>query len=540
MLHGTGSRMMAHRMARQLQIEVLGGLAVKYEGEPLRLPRSRKTRALLGYLSVSSRPQPREHLCGLFWDLADDPRASLRWSLHKIRRVTNVDGLERLQADRNLVRLAPDTVNVDFLDVTELCRAGSLDTLDRASLERASSRFRGAFLDGLALPRCPQFEAWRQYCQEQARQWHIEILRKLVSYYDHTPHRARFYARLIKSLDEMPRGEQRSDRVPEIVSSPAVRSRPDHASPDQTEQSPPDSPTPSGGRQLSMTAHISHAARPQQIRFCRTGDGAQLAFAVCGQGPPIVRAAHWMSHLQYEWESPVWRHWIDALSRESTLVRYDERGNGLSDWNVPEISFPTMVSDLECVVDAAGLDRFTLLGVSQSCAVAVAYAVRNPDRLTRLILYGGFVKGWRRRGDFHEIAKHEAMTTLIREGWGQNDPVFRHMFTQMFIPGAHREQMDWFDELQRIAVPPENAARLYEVFGEIDVSDLLPRLTVPTLVLHARHDAAVPHDSGRDFATGIPNARFVDLDSANHILLAEESAFEHFLNEVKRFVAETR
>ncbi|AYG63711.1 alpha/beta fold hydrolase (plasmid) [Rhizobium jaguaris] len=246
-----------------------------------------------------------------------------------------------------------------------------------------------------------------------------------------------------------------------------------------------------------------------------------------------------MSHLQYDWESPVWRHWIDALSEKTMLIRYDERGTGLSDWVAEDLSFAAMIADLESVVDAAGLDRFTLLGVSQSCAVSVAYAVRHPERLSGLVLYGGFVKGWRKRSDSHEVATHEAMTALIREGWGQNNPVFRHLFTAMFIPGADQVQMDWFDELQRISVSPGNAGRLHEAFGEIDVSDVLSQVTVPTLVLHARKDAVVPFQSGREFAAGIPGARFVDLDSANHILLSSEPAFEQFIREVRRFVAET-
>lgn len=525
-------------IASRLRIDVLGELAVERGGERLRLPRSRKTRALLAYLAVIGQPQPREHLCGLFWDLPDDPRASLRWSLHKIRRITNADGRTRLTADRREVSLAPDTISVDFLEVKDLC-ARSLDTLDGASLEAVSSRFRGAFMDGLALPRCPQFEAWRQYYQDQARHLQIDILRRLVSYYEDIPHRARFYARLIESLDDTPHGEQRSDRIPEIVSGPAVTASEDERSHQRAARIPPVSPAAFGESAPAVPVPADKQAS-QRIHFCRTADGVRIAYALCGQGPPIVRAAHWMSHLQYEWESPVWRHWIDALSRETTLVRYDERGNGLSDWDVGELSFPAMVSDLESVVDAAGIERFTLLGVSQSCAVAAAYAVRHPERVSRLVLYGGFVKGWRKRGDPQEIATHEAMTTLIREGWGRNNPVFRHLFTQMLIPNASPEQMTWFDELQKIAVSPDNAARLHEAFGDIDVAGLLSRLAVPTLVLHARNDAIVPIALGREFATGIPKARFVDLDSANHILLAGEPAFQHFIDEVMRFAAEAR
>jgi pimeloyl-ACP methyl ester carboxylesterase len=277
--------------------------------------------------------------------------------------------------------------------------------------------------------------------------------------------------------------------------------------------------------------------RSQEIRYCRSPDGVRIAYAVTGRGPPILRAAHWLSHLQYEWESPVWRHWIDSLSSGNTLIRYDERGNGLSDWNADDLSFAAMVSDLESVADASGLDRFPLLGVSQSCAVAIAYVVRHPERISRLALYGGYSKGWRERGDQHEIDTHEAMTTLIREGWGKDNPAFRQLFTETFIPGASREQMAWFNELQKESASPLNASRLHYAFGGVDVSTILREVSVPTLVLHARNDAAVPFEEGRALAAGIPGARFVDLNSANHILLSDEPAFADFLREVTSFIS---
>jgi pimeloyl-ACP methyl ester carboxylesterase len=244
-----------------------------------------------------------------------------------------------------------------------------------------------------------------------------------------------------------------------------------------------------------------------------------------------------MSHLQYDWESPVWRHWIDSMSRENTLIRYDERGSGLSDCNVVDLSFGAMVADLESVADASSLDRFALLGVSQSCAVSVAYAVRHPERVSRLVLYGGYARGWRRRGEGSQLEMHEAMTTLIREGWGKDNPAFRQLFTEMFIPGASREQMAWFNDLQKKTASPLDASRLHYAFGEMDVAALLGAVTVPTLVLHARNDAAVPFEQGKALAAGIPGARFVDLNSANHVLLGDEPAFADFLREVKSFIS---
>ncbi|MBB5572328.1 MULTISPECIES: alpha/beta hydrolase [Rhizobium] len=500
-------------MVGQLTIKVLGELNVTRQGQLLPLPQSKKTRALLAYLAVVGRPQRREHLCKMFWEVPDDPRASLRWSLHKLRPIVNTEGHVRLHADHNSVLLSPQTVEVDFNGLACL-RPADLDVLDTETLESLATTFRGEFLEGLCLQHCPNFEAWRLYHRDRALRAHMAILRALIRRLQDSPERANAYSLVLDRLTE----EIAAVGLPGRWSEPSVSATFETAVP-----SPP----------------VTPSKRSQEIRFCKTTDGVTIAYAVCGQGSPIVRAAHWMSHLQYDWESPVWRHWIDALSEKTKLIRYDERGNGLSDWVAEEISFKAMIADLESVVDAAGLDRFTLLGVSQSCAVSVAYAVRHPERVSGLILYGGFVKGWRKRSDSHEVATHEAMTALIREGWGQNNPVFRHLFTAMFIPGADQVQMDWFDELQRISVSPINAGRLHEAFGEIDVSDVLSQVTIPTLVLHARKDAVVPFQSGREFATGIPGARFVDLDSANHILLANEPAFEQFIREVTRFVAET-
>lgn len=276
----------------------------------------------------------------------------------------------------------------------------------------------------------------------------------------------------------------------------------------------------------------------QEIRFCKSDDGVQVAYSLVGEGPQIVKTANWMSHLEFEWESPIWRHWIAGLANGRQLIRYDERGNGMSDRNAEDLSFEAMVRDLETVVDALGLDRFPLLGVSQGCAVSVEYAARHPERVSCLILYGGFVKGWRNNQDPLIVEQHEALATLMRGGWGRDNPAFRQVFTSRFVPNATVEQMNWFNELQRMTVSPENAVKFYETFGAIDVSDRLHEVEQPTLVLHALNDGEVTFENGRQFATGIPNARFVSLDSHNHILLEEEAAFTRLLEEVDGFLAE--
>ncbi len=275
----------------------------------------------------------------------------------------------------------------------------------------------------------------------------------------------------------------------------------------------------------------------QEVRFCTTQDGVQIAYAVVGQGPPLVKAANWLNHLEYDWESPVWRHLFHELTSDRTLIRYDGRGNGLSDWDVDDISFDAFVQDLETVVDAAGVERFPLLGISQGCAVSIAYAVRHPERVSRLILYGGFARGGQMRGSQDEIEQSQAMRTLIRHGWASENPAFRQMFTSRFIPDATAEQTQWFNDLQRMTTSPENAARLLEAFGLIEVSDLLPKVAVPTLILHCRNDVAAPFEEGRRMAAMIPGARFVALEGRNHFMLEDEPAWPRFLSEVRKFLA---
>ena len=275
----------------------------------------------------------------------------------------------------------------------------------------------------------------------------------------------------------------------------------------------------------------------QDIRFCRAPDGVRLAYSTVGQGPPLVKTGHWMTHLEFDLESPIWRHLYRELATDYTLVRYDARGNGLSDWDVAEVSLDAFVRDLETVIDAAGKERFALLGVSQGCAIAIEYAVRHPERVSRLVLYGGYALGWNRRSRSEaEREQDAAMFTLMRLGWGKENPMFRQLFTSQFVPGATKEQADWFNELQRATTSPECAVRFLQAIGETDVTGLLDKVRVPTLVMHARGDARVPFDAGRRMAAGIPGARFVALEGQNHLFLESEPAFARFLEEVRLFL----
>ena len=273
----------------------------------------------------------------------------------------------------------------------------------------------------------------------------------------------------------------------------------------------------------------------QQAQFCRSADGVQLAFGVHGRGSPLVKAANWMTHLEQDWESPVWKHWLTALGEDHTVVRYDERGCGLSDRGACELTLERWTADLEAVVDAAGLERFSLLGVSQGAAVAIAYAAAHPERVERLLLYGGYARGRVHRGP-EARAESELLVEMIRVGWGRPLPAFRRVLTTLFVPGGTPEQLEWFDELQRASSSPEQAARIRQARDALDVTEFAPRVRAPTLVAHARDDALVPFAEGRLMATLIPGARFLALESANHVLLADEPAWPAFLAEVRSFL----
>lgn len=274
----------------------------------------------------------------------------------------------------------------------------------------------------------------------------------------------------------------------------------------------------------------------QEIRFCTSSDGTRIAYSTVGTGPPLAKAANWLSHIEHEWDSPVWRHWIRATSQRHRLVRWDERGCGLSDWNVEDLSLEAWVRDQEAVVDTLGLERFALLGISQGGAVAAAYAARHPERVSHLVLCGAYGRGWRHRANVNEIEARTALLNLTRLGWGQNNPAFRQMFTTRFIPDAGPDEMEWFNDLQRVSTSPENAARLMDTFSRLDVRAVLPDIAVPTIVFHSQHDGVVPFDEGRRLAAGIRGSTFVPLPSRNHLLLEREPAWTIFLRELGAFL----
>src|SRR6185437_2764796 len=283
---------------------------------------------------------------------------------------------------------------------------------------------------------------------------------------------------------------------------------------------------------------LAAANLKQEIRYCKAPDGVRLAYAKVGQGPPLLKSAHWLGHLEYDWEFPILRHFLLGLAKNRTLIRYDARGNGLSDWDVREMSLDAWVSDMETVADSAGLDRFPLVGFSQGCAVSIAYAARHPERVSHLLLYGGFAAGQNKRPDLTAEMRERfnALKTLVRQGWGADNPAFRQLFTSSLMPAATKEQMEAFNELQRLSGSPEGAVRYLETVAELDVSGLLSQVKAPTLVMHVRDELTVSVARGRELAAGIPGARFVALPGKNHVLLEQDPGLPRFFEELEDFL----
>jgi pimeloyl-ACP methyl ester carboxylesterase len=280
----------------------------------------------------------------------------------------------------------------------------------------------------------------------------------------------------------------------------------------------------------------------QDIRFCTTADGVRIAYATSGAGMPIVRPGHWLTHLEYDLNSPVWGHLIQGLSEQHEFVRYDPRGTGLSERNVEEVGPELWLKDLEAVVDNLRLERFALFGISQGGPTAIRYAVAHPDHVSHLILCGAFARGrlYREGKGRFSPEMMEAMCTLIRQGWGSDDESYRELFSSRFVPSGNREIIRSLNDLEKVSASPEMAAKYWRANSHIDIRSLLPQVKVPTLVLHCQDDRAVPFDCGRELASGISGAKFVPMDGDNHLFLEDEPARKTFFEEVPRFLGDKR
>jgi DNA-binding winged helix-turn-helix (wHTH) protein/alpha-beta hydrolase superfamily lysophospholipase len=288
----------------------------------------------------------------------------------------------------------------------------------------------------------------------------------------------------------------------------------------------------------SRPAAMRAADKSQVVKFCRTSDGVNLAIGLSGSGPVLLKTANWLNHLEFDWQSPIWSPLYARLSDRFRLIRYDGRGGGLSDRDVKDISFAGFLRDLEAVIDSLAIDRLALLGISQGAAAAIAYAVRHPERVSRLILYGGYAQGRNRRSDDGAREQGEAMLALMQQGWGNENSAFMRAFSSIYLPNGTPEQIKWFAEMQKMATSAELAVRMRLACDDIDVLDLLPRVSVPTLVLHSRQDTVAPYAQGRAIAAAIPNATFITLETEDHILLPGEPAWEKMVTEIERLASE--
>ncbi|WP_373636503.1 alpha/beta fold hydrolase [Yoonia sp. BS5-3] len=521
-------------MTKTFEINILGQMSFLRNGVDIPLVSSRKTRALLAYLAITERPQMREHLCEMLFDNTNDPRGALRWSLSKIRQLLKGDGASPLIAEQDTIALDMTDIALDYHFVRQVHDTPEIAT---DALRRAATLLSQKPLASLELSRAEDYQLWLQGEQEELRNLRGGIIRKLTASNDITDSEAVKWLRVWNRLEPL------SHDAPHILWQKLTDvGRTDEATviAERYKTQMGSAAREWAGAARKLQTPRASGQQRQSIGFCTAEDGVKIAYAKVGSGPPLVKAANWLNHLDLDWQSPIWGKTFQALAQNHTFIRYDERGNGLSDWNAPEISFESFVRDLETVVDSQKLDRFPLLGMSQGCAVSIDYAVRHPERVSALILIGGYAAGWRIGMPDEERERREAVLTLTRLGWGTANPAYRHIFSQTFMPDADADRLAWFDDFQRQTTSPENAVRFQEAFGHIDVRHLLAKVTVPTLVLHARDDQRIPLDQGRELAAGIPNARMVTLESRSHIILGDEPAWQVCMDEINQFLEEQR
>lgn len=548
-----------------LRLFLFGSPRLENDGRHVSISR-RKALALLAYLAASRRAHARDELAALLWAEQDQSgaRTSLRRDLSILKQAIGDDVLttDQQQVDVRLDgALWLDVARFDTLLDTARAHAhadGRICDDCAAHLTDAAALYAGNFMAGFSLPDSAAFEEWQFFEAERLRQRLAGALQRLIEWHiDRGEYeRGIDYARRWLALDQLHEPAHR--RLMQLYAwagqqSAALRQYQEcarllkaelDAPPEEVTTAlyeairlkqlpPPDRTAPPNGSSSAAPSGLH-----QTVRYCLAADGVRLAYAAIGNGPPLVKVANWLSHLEYDWQSPIWRHWLAGMARDHTLIRYDERGCGLSDWDVADMSFEAWVRDLETVVDAAGVQRFPLIGISQGGPIAIEYALRHPERVSHLVLYGTYARGKLKRNPSpQQVEEIDTLLKLIRLGWGRENPAFRQVFASLFIPDATLEQHRWFNDLQRASASPENAVRIVAGFNPIDVQAQAAQLRVPALVLHARNDQRVPFEEGRLLASLIPGARFVTLESRNHILLEHDQAWEQFQIEVRQFLA---
>lgn len=524
-----------------LSLQTLDELILFKDNEPVPLPTSKRTRALLVYLLLTERMQRRDWLCELLWTQADDPRGALRWSLSRMRPLVNDVGHERLWADRERVQINDADLDID---IRNLAAKVADPTTSVQALKGINRALQKPLLEGIDLPDQEVFQNWLTAERREVANLRGRVLMRLalnprLTAFEHlqwarewleleplNPEAATCLLTRLEQLHEHWELSWMSTELKQRFQKAGVawsaKERLTLVEPDVAFNAP--SP-----EQDSLTRH--------NIHLCVAKDGARLAYSVQGSGRPIVKAATWLSHLEHDWNSPVSSPLLHRLAQNHHLIRYDERGNGLSDWLVNDLSFDAFVTDLETVVEASGVERFALLGLSQGAAVSIAYAAKHPERVSHLVLHGGYAAGVRVDASDDALEQVEALLTLTKTGWGQDNPAYRQLFSSVLMPSADPSEQAWFNDFQRLTTSPENAVRFISTFIDIDVRHLLPQIQVPTLVLHSLGDQCIPVSVGRELAAAIPNAQFQGLDSDGHLLLGREPAADAFIDAVRSFLA---
>ena len=525
-------------MGRMLEIKTLGSLAIMKDGQALDLPSSRKTRALLGYLALEGSEQSRQSLCELLWEIPDDPRASLRWSLSKLRALLKGDGSQPLSADRNKVHLDTSAIPIDWhrLARTAHDRSASADDL-RVGWTAAQN----VLLEDCELPNQRDYSTWLERRRSELVRTRALLAKRLArdESLDNAA-RDRWAQRWLADDEFAPEAAEAAILARRAAGHKQAADDLESELRDRFRDAGLPQPNFAGARESSVQG-TSHTSLPDQdIRFLTTHDEVTIAWASVGDkaSAPLVKAANWFTHMELDWQAPIWSPLYQELARSFHFIRYDERGCGLSDWDVADISIESFVTDLKQVVDAAGIERFPLLGISQGAAVSIEFAARYPDRVSHLVLFGGYDCGWRHSATEDEVREREAVMVLTETGWGRDNPAYRHMFSQTFMPDATAEELEWFDEFQRQTASAENAVRFLDAFAQIDVRDRLEQIECPTLVIHSRGDQRIPFETGRKLAARIPNARFAGIESNNHLLLGREPASTKFVSLVRDFLLE--
>ncbi len=530
-------------------MSVLGELKVLQNGQAMPLPTSKRTRALLAFLAITARPHRRDRLCEIFWESPSDPRGALRWSLSKLRSVVNFE-TEYLKADRERVRL--DVADID-LDIKRLREAADKQSLTVDSLKALADKFDLPLLSGLDLPDQALYQKWLVAERNEWLKTRAKVLSRLVDSGELSYLERLQWAREWEKADPFnPKAATSLVTLLELMNFPVevasltreFKKRFMNAGIGWSSEARTQFAASGQPVAQSEVADIPTLPEPsdrellfrQRIQFCRAYDGVRLAYASIGKGKPIVKAANWLSHLEYDWDAPIWSPLYRELAKDFRFIRYDERGNGLSDWEVDDISFTSFVTDLETVVASACDEKFALLGISQGAAVSIDYAVRNPDKVSHLILFGGYAAGWRHNATEAIVREREAVMTLTEVGWGQDNSAYRHIFSSTFMPDATPDELTWFNDFQRLTTSPQNAVRFLEVFSRINVLQQLSKITVPTLVIHSMGDRRIPVEVGRELAASIPNAEFVGLESNGHLLLGREPASAKFLATIRDFL----